>query len=199
MTFTLADVFTRQRGLMIEFNTIEAKNGLLKHGTIPLDIHSKSGQARARELAWRTVEEIGEALSADTFESREAFQEEVADVFHFVVELMIAVGFDAETLQRYTVSGRAYALSKPPFSFKEAAWLLCITELTTAMNCLKNKPWSLKERAVVNPGEFHTKMRVFFESFITAAASYDIYEIDLIQGYMRKAEINDQRLKDYKG
>lgn len=103
----LEKIFEHQRELMVKYHEIEARNGLLQTEKVPVDIHSAKGQARLKDFAWRITEELGEAMN--TLKNKpwkqtqmetdvEHYEEEIADAFHFFVELCILSGIGAEEL-----------------------------------------------------------------------------------------------------
>lgn len=58
----LEAIFNRQKELMEKYHHIEAKSGLLQTADCPVNLDDKRGQARLKDFAWRTTEEIAEAL-----------------------------------------------------------------------------------------------------------------------------------------
>jgi len=100
----LMDIFGRQHELMKAYHPIEARNGLLLTDEVPVNLHSAIGQARLKDFAWRITEELGEAMNClknkpwkqTQMETDIAhYQEELADAFHFFIELCILSGIDA--------------------------------------------------------------------------------------------------------
>jgi hypothetical protein len=91
----LHHIFKRQRELMVKYEKIEKRNGLLQTDLIPVDLHCKNGQARLKDFAWRFTEELTEAGDAEGILHR---QEELADALHFLIELCILVGIDDKVL-----------------------------------------------------------------------------------------------------
>ncbi len=105
----LENIFERQRELMARYHEIERDNGLLLYEGIPVDLHDRMGQVRIRELIRRSVEELFEASHAlknspwkqsHVLTDERHFVEELADAFHFFIELCLAVGLDADTLYK---------------------------------------------------------------------------------------------------
>lgn len=105
----LQNIFSRQRELMEKYDEIEKRNGLLLYEGVPVDLHDRRGQFRIRELIRRCVEELFEAShtlknsawkNSHVLTDTDHFYEEVADAFHFIVELCIATGLDAEDLYK---------------------------------------------------------------------------------------------------
>ena len=103
------NIFARQRELMDKYDEFEKRNGLLLYEGVPIDLHDRMGQARIRELIRRTVEELFEAShclknsawkNSHVLTDEDHFYEEIADAFHFFIELCIATGLNAEALYR---------------------------------------------------------------------------------------------------
>ena len=92
---------------MYRYHDIEENNGLLLYEEVPIDLHDRHGQARIRELIRRCVEELFEASHtlknspwkvSHVLTDEDHFYEELADAFHFFIELCISVGLDSEDL-----------------------------------------------------------------------------------------------------
>ncbi len=105
----LQNIFVRQRQLMDKYDELEKRNNLLLYEGVPIDLHDRMGQARIRELIRRTVEELFEAShclknsawkNSHVLTDEDHFYEEIADAFHFFIELCIATGLNAEALYR---------------------------------------------------------------------------------------------------
>ena len=103
----LCSIFRRQMELMKKYHPIEKSNGLLITEDVPVDLDDKLGQQRLKDFAWRVTEELGEAMNClknkpwkqtHMETDKEHFYEEIADAFHFFIELCIIAGLDAEKL-----------------------------------------------------------------------------------------------------
>jgi len=90
-----------------KYHDIEKDNGLLLYEKIPIDLHDRHGQVRVRELIRRCVEEMVEAShtlknspwkQSHVLTDIDHFCEEIADAFHFFIELCISVGIDSDDL-----------------------------------------------------------------------------------------------------
>jgi len=107
----LEAMFTRQGELMAKYEEIEKKNGAnvvepFQFGELDL----RNVQARLKECAYRVVEELSEATNClknkpwkqDAVATDEVhYKEELADTFHFFLELLIVSGFDAKEFASY--------------------------------------------------------------------------------------------------
>lgn len=104
----LAAVFARQGELMLRYHPIEEAQGAV---TPALDlcgkIDNRQVQMRIKDMMWRCVEELGEAANCLKNKpwkqdaqptDQEHFYEEIADAFHFFVEMCMWAGINADTL-----------------------------------------------------------------------------------------------------
>lgn len=104
----LKAIFDRQRELMKEYHHIEQSRGaLVVDETEYGEVDYRFLQWRIKDLAYRTVEELSEATNTlknkpwkqtEIATDRTHFYEELADAFHFFVELLITAGLDHEDL-----------------------------------------------------------------------------------------------------
>ena len=106
----LATIFGGQHELIAKYHDIEAKRGALVID--PEDfgkIDHRFVQWRIKDLAFRSIEELTEATNtlknkpwkqSEVPTDKTHFYEELADAFHFFIELCITAGMDAEDLAR---------------------------------------------------------------------------------------------------
>jgi len=118
-------IFLRQKELMDNYEGIERSNGLLETDEVPVNIHSGKGQARLKNFAWRITEELAEAMDANTRHSEWGWfsphaREEVADAFHFLVEMTILSGVTPEDLIDGLVVGAGETPQEPLFPLAPA-------------------------------------------------------------------------------
>lgn len=104
----LRTIFEGQRTLMVRYHDMEKKNGAGVVSEDDLgDIDSRYVQARVHELFGWMVRELGEAMQelpskpwkhvfGEVDEAK--FREEMADAFHFFVEMCITAGMTADDL-----------------------------------------------------------------------------------------------------
>jgi NTP pyrophosphatase (non-canonical NTP hydrolase) len=97
-------MFTKQKFLEEKYNPIEKATGALVPD-LPLDIHTFHGQERARMLIYRITEELYEAGNCLRNKAwkrsqvpcdKDHFLEELADAVHFVIQLFLELGLEAE-------------------------------------------------------------------------------------------------------
>jgi len=103
----LVAIFARQNELLKKYQEIERKNGLLQTEDIPVDLDDAKGQQRLKDFAWRVTEELGEAMNClknkpwkqtQMETDKNHYYEELADAFHFFIELCILSGIDEKKL-----------------------------------------------------------------------------------------------------
>lgn len=103
----LEAIFQKQRQLIEKYHPIEAANGLLQTHDVPVNLDDAKGQARLKDMTWRVVEELGEAMNClknkpwkqtQMETDKDHYLEEIADAFHFFIELCITSGLDAKGL-----------------------------------------------------------------------------------------------------
>ena len=131
-------IFWKQHELANKYIEIEEKNGvgygLVSKGYI--DINDVKSQSLIKDFAWRVTEELTEAIEAYDNKQEEHMLEEIADAFHFMVELCIITNITPKLVATIDPLGPQPLSPKP----KRRAYSV-IHELGLAMNCLKQKPW----------------------------------------------------------
>ena len=153
-------IFAKQRELMAEYEEIEAKMGV-PVPKAPWHIDNVLVQYRIKDMFWRTVEEVAEALevipSFEYWRERWAkdsvlrhFFEELADALHFLVEATILArpaGYENDdSLWEEAQFGCAATLDSWPYAMTNSQRVQVLAskfvwQLGLAANCLKNKPW----------------------------------------------------------
>jgi len=190
----LGYIFDKQRTLMEKYHPIEKANGLLICEDVPVNLHDAKGQARLKEMAWRCMEEVAEALESHyLLKDPDHTKEELADALHFFVEMCILSDISPKHLL-WTTEGdfkRAwefYSKEKPIKSVAEF-----VLELGCTCNCLKNKPWK-QTQMLTNIVEYNVHIRRAFYAFIYLCSMYGIKdEVELFQLYFRKSQVNEFR------
>ena len=102
----LEAIFKRQLELECKYRPIERATGaLVPH--LPLDLNTFFGQERTRLLIYRITEELYEAgncLRNKAWKRHQVptdedhFLEELADAFHFIIQMFIELGLSADQL-----------------------------------------------------------------------------------------------------
>jgi len=183
----LQAIFEKQHALAIKYQPIEARSGLLQTTDFPVDINSPAGQARLKDLAWRTVEELGEATECME-ENEEHFREELIDALHFATELVLSTGLTygnfislEEMMEREKVSED---LIGHLWRFTE--------NLGIAMNCLKNKPWKQTHMETDIP-YFTSRIMKMYVSLIDVLHVAGMSAEDVYTYYFKKNQVNQFR------
>jgi hypothetical protein len=200
-------MITQQKQLMTKYHEIEAKMRLTSD--CPVDLDDSRGQLLLKDFAWRTTEEIAEALSAlieeggpDTLVHA---QEEVADALHFLLEFIVLAGAE----QRVTIKVEGengdsldYLFNDGTFSvdylfsdgtFPETArtkeTLELIRQLGMVCHTLKNKPWK-QSHMLTDKNEFYGRLFVALTQFCRMATTFGMDSEKLFEMYFRKAQVN---------
>jgi hypothetical protein len=187
----LSLIFERQLELTKEFQRIEIHNGLCDYSLhIPFDLANPLAQKQLRTTAWYMIEEIGEALDATNERDK---HEEVVDVCHFLIELLLCSGINPGSIYpaREDKLERMFELAQPGATFTSTLHL--VERLADAMHCLKAKPWKKNPKDTSLVIYRHKLIGVFF-AFIEFAKSYGLDPDSLYNLYLGKANVNKERI-----
>lgn len=187
-------IFQRQRELIEKYHDIEARSGIFNYQdpNVPVGLHTLAGQVRLKDFAWRTMEEVAEALDSHSIEHG---QEEIADALHFFVELCILAGYEADffgTLPELYdhANHTVWGISD---GSKSGAVSYFLYALGNAMNKLKNKPWKQSQMLTDIP-LFQTHLKLAMLGYVKVAISFGISTPGhLYDLYFRKSEVNKFR------
>jgi hypothetical protein len=184
----LEDIFQYQHELAEKYLHIEKQNGLLQSDRIPGDVHDRFVQARLKDMTWRAMEEVAEAMEAILKTDILHFEEELADAFHFVVEKMLIAGYNPnKPLQWYfdnSMGNPAESIKSAVTDYLVAAGLAC--------NTLKNKPWKTTHM-LTDINKFQKLTEIEFQSFIDLCKAGGFTAESLFHMYMRKNQVNQFR------
>lgn len=213
MSDRLHEIFQHQRQLMERFHVIERANlPHLPEFPVPFDyptLTSVVGQLRLKEYAWRIVEELTEAgqhLRAGGSDEDSEYREEIADAFHFLVELWIQLGTTPAHLVSRTHCQEAEgdslsalfaivdSLSSIDRLDSEEELLSVVMALGLFSNQLKNRPWKQK-LTVPNQLDVYLAADSLVFSFIRLCRASRMTADDLYNHYMRKNQINSKRIE----
>lgn len=195
-------IFERQWQLIEKYHEIEEANGLLQTSDIPINIDDRFGQARLKDFAWRLTEELAEATNAKEIhpDIPNHFLEEIADAYHFLIELTILIGWDAETLHK-SIVGALFVGVSPSCKLKHLflqtnfrtknIWAI-IENLGLAMNCLKQKPWK-QSHVLTDKDRFYAFFVGVHIEFLNFIQGEGIDYEDLFKIYFKKSEVNKFR------
>lgn len=209
VTCLMTAIFGRQRELMEKYHPIEKENGFRVYSSYPLDINHRHDQARMKDFAWRTTEELAEAsiaLRPYTDEHFLHFIEELSDALHFLTELSIICGFDIPMMAKFfkvpnnecilqcLVDRAGDSSGQTPSDYprlQNYCWFV-VEALGGAMNCLKNKPWKqshhLTDQAAFYEWMSRAWLRMVALMYISGLSAPDMFTF-----YMKKSEVNKFR------
>jgi dUTPase len=209
----LSEIFKRQREYLATLEPIYRANGDTIHSfPMPWMLDNRKAQEEFRLLAWRMTEEIVEATElhyecVDHYDDYfEKFKEEIADAFHFFVELCLATGTTVEILNQEFIS-EAYSPDSltAVFTFCSSGdkwtipqgWAYVTYKLGIAMHKLRQRPWRTDNRPT-NKDQFYASMTATFLTFISACKRSGIDADALYDAYFAKSKINYERAAQQK-
>lgn len=195
----LVAIFNRQKELMDKYHDIEKRSGLLQTESCPVNINDKKGQARIKDFAWRVMEEVGEALDANSEDDFEHTVEELIDGLHFLTELTILSGYEPKDIVWENNNGNdllliLYCQADCHTTDKKILPKL-ITELVMDLgmmcNCLKNKPWK-QTNMITDVNNFLHKLKLVWNDYF-AILSLFLKPQDIVEIYLKKSQVNKFR------
>jgi len=208
----LADIFNHQHELAIKYLPIEKSNGLCLYDIIPADIDDPKAQAKIKDMSWRAIEEVAEAIEAFDKGEQIHFLEELADALHFLIEKYLLCDFypyHANSCSRYFPTQNMKPTgdlaswfhdigpvipkeTRRPELYMAAAEYMVASGLTC--NCLKNKPWK-QSHVLTDERYFREKLIEEFRAFIKLCFIAGLDDIALYAMYLRKYQVNEFRQK----
>lgn len=206
----LALIFERQHHLAIKYLPIEKENGLLQTEDLPVNINDRKGQARLKDFAWRTMEELFEATDAlvQHPDNEEHFLEEMIDALHFFTELNILCGITPEKIRNYfEVEGMdtmefleqvAIKIDNDSSIYTNDASIIYITIgqcIGNAMNRLKNKPWKQTHIVTDEQAFIDCLMPAWIGFFRVLSCKHGLTYNDIFTLYFKKSEVNKFRIR----
>lgn len=206
----LALIFERQHHLATKYLPIEKENGLLQTEDLPVNINDRKGQARLKDFAWRTMEELFEATDAlvQHPDNPEHFLEEMIDALHFFTELNILCGITAEKIKQYFevddrdtmefLSEVASTIDCGSSAIANDASLIYITIgqcIGNAMNRLKNKPWKQTHIVTDEQAFMDCLMPAWLGFFRVLGCKHGLTYSDIFTLYFKKSEVNKFRIR----
>jgi hypothetical protein len=192
-------IFSRQHELMVKYKEIE------NLPSAPVPLHTLSGQRVIKDFAWRTVEELAESFEA--WEKHEDFNtaelhalEELADSFHFFVELLLFAGISWNQCHNAILVFpdvnrllRDFPAKPDEVRYARVASYWQVTYKNgVAMNYLRNKPWK-QSQVPTDEGRFRESCIATFVALVQCWANIGYTMEELFQFYMRKSEVNKFR------
>lgn len=175
-----AILFEKQLALMNKYQAIE------RLPQWPLDIDNREHQKVIKDFLWRATEELGEFLDAYYEGKNDHAAEELSDILHFHVELLILVEGNPPDFDRVDFSG-GQLKSITALSTK---YLRCMCKVG---NSLKNKPWKQTDvdtDAVV----FHLALDKATETLVEMLSVFAKSPGEVVALYSKKNSVNNKRI-----
>lgn len=207
-------MFERQHGLAIKYLPIEKENGLLQTEDFPVNLDDRRGQARLKDFAWRTLEELYEATDAlvQHPDNPEHFLEEMIDSVHFFIEMNLLCGITPQKIREYysipenidsfeyleKVSNTVETFSAEEIKKIPEVFLIHITIgqcIGNAMNRLKNKPWKQTHMVTDKEAFYNCLMPAWIGYFRVLSHKYGLSANDIFTLYFKKSEVNKFRIR----
>ncbi len=205
-------IFKRQRELMEKYHQIEKDNGLLQTEDVPVNIHHRMGQARLKDFAWRTTEELGEAIDAmDKYYGQihpiDHCYEELADALHFLTEFSILADISAKDVVMLLELSDNWPHDNDkletlfqlnPVDHEDPTTNIWdqvgvfVEKMGMACNCFKNKPWK-KTEMMTDKKEFIYHVVQSWLAFIGICKVVGLTPETLTEYYFGKSEVNKFR------
>ena len=210
-------MFERQHGLAVKYLPIEKENGLLQTELFPGDLDDRHSQARMKDFAWRTQEELYEATESLSRKEHDQvhFLEEMIDAVHFFIELNLFCGFSAKDVAEFygwkegdkleyiqSLADKLNQMTDGPMGKGDKNYPIPALIYSTigqpigdAMNKLKNKPWK-QTHMVTDKDAFKGHLLSAWIGFIRVLHNaYDLSAKDIFTLYFKKSEVNKFRIK----
>lgn len=214
MTCKLEEIFNRQAEFVKSLAPIYLRNDFPAHADeMPWRLDSRPYQEEFRLLAWRCTEEVIEAIeeyAASSFGQIEKFHEEIADAFHFFVELCLATGVTPDEVldglpmvaEDWTPGSCRLSHSfrfcgTAPGDGIDTRWYCFVHLLGKAMFRFRQRPWRTDDRKT-DRAAFVSDLSAAYFSFITACKRSGLNADSLYAAYFAKSKINDQRTSEQK-
>jgi len=153
-----------------------------------VDLDVPKDQQVLRVLAWSVIEEAAEAIDViKTTNDSEHLKDEVADLTHFFIELLILSGFTYQDFE-----------SELPVPRKQESVEQTFTDfsvqLALAINVLKNRFWR-KTNLKTDQNFYRTQLKLSISLFLAFVFSLNLTFDEMIDSYLRKNEINLFRIR----
>lgn len=181
--------YTQYEGLDLIDVMFQNQKNLMDLYKVPdIDLDIPSDQQLIRAMAWSVVEEAGEAI--EVVEGSKHFEhllDEVADMSHFYIELLIMSGISAEEFKEH--SSRVLETYDYSVAFKDFTVRLALT-----VNTLKNRFWR-KTNLKTDQEKYRERLIGTVESFLRFVYSLKINKEKFVDAYLRKNEVNKFRIR----
>jgi len=182
----LPDLFKKQQELLDKYGEME---GIPSY---PFDINDKTSQVWIKDFLWRITEEMGEAYMEYLFNNTNEMLEELSDMLHFYLELMILVGVEVSDSLSLCMTKAQDQLKESGGVTFERAVLEAIQRITMTGNLLKNKPWKQK-MVKTNIATFKSHVIIGFYATLGLFVAAGCIPTEVYSLYMSKHQINKER------
>ena len=209
-------IFERQHGLATKYLPIEKSNGLLQTELFPGNLDDRASQARMKDFAWRTQEELYEATESLTKKEPDHthFLEEIIDAIHFYTELCLFCGYTSKDVGEFfgaegdkfeyiaTLADKLNNLTEGPvgkgdknYPIPALIYMSIGQPIGDAMNKLKNKPWK-QTHMVTDKEAFKGHLLCAWIGFFRVLHNvYGLSAKDIFTLYFKKSEVNKFRIQ----
>jgi len=192
------EIFDNQKRLAEKYKVIENMGDLLKKTDTNVD--TAFGQKWLKDFAWRTTEEITEAMEAKLEYDRLMatsdpanlcedlmvhYLEELIDALHFITELAIIAGYD-HTIVKEEIVNWYKDFRFGQFETVYYLGLMC--------NCLKNKPWK-QTQMLTDRNKFRNYLKKAYHTLIVTLYNSNLNNEDIYKLYFRKMSVNQFRIR----
>lgn len=196
-------IFQEQHKLIEKYHPIEDKSALMHTRLCPVAIDDRFGQARLKDFAWRITEELTEYTTAT--EGQQHAHEELGDVCHFLIELIILSNLNPiKLVSKEFFKTEPHLNCKLEWCFnriqddhhyvgKIDATYRVIESLGLAMNCLKQKPWK-QTHIATDIKKYNKYITWTWNCFIRLCIEEHITPHQLFRLYFLKNKVNQFRI-----
>lgn len=158
------------------------------YGVPICDLDVPGDQQQLRAMAWNVLEEAGEAMEVImTSGDKEHTKDEVSDMVSFYIELFLMSGIKIDNLPRSEWDAEKNHLSLTNDFTKFAV------SLSLAINTLKNRYWRMTNLKT-DSSIYKIRLINSFYDFKKLVGSFGLSTHDLMDGYLRKYEVNKFRI-----
>lgn len=210
-------IFERQHSLAVKYLPIEKENGLLQTDIFPGNLDDRASQARMKDFAWRTQEELYEATEslAKKEQDHTHFIEEMIDAIHFYTELCLFCGYSSKDVGDFFghtegdkfeyISSLALKLNEMTegpmgrgdknYPIPALIYMSIGQPIGDAMNKLKNKPWK-QTHMVTDKEAFKGSLLCAWIGFFRVLQNvYGLSAKEIFAMYFKKSEVNKFRIQ----
>jgi hypothetical protein len=203
----MREMILKQKELMAKYHDIEKKNGALQTEDCPVNLTSRTGQARIKDFAWRITEELGEALDAEYAYEFDLAREELMDGLHFLIEMTILMGREKylDSLSEAFTKGCNYIAlgnfadslgNKREITPRRATPIeIFIKCLALMCNELKNRPWK-QTITRVDLDKVYGQLENLWVVYMAICSRHFPTANSIYIGYFGKAAINQTRQEE---